>query len=102
VFGLKKSEIEGLKSIFKKKKDIQSVILFGSRAKGNYKSGSDIDLAIVADNFTLSELLDLQVNIDKLYLPYKVDLVDLSKTKNQDLKNHIKRVGIDFYKAEKG
>jgi predicted nucleotidyltransferase len=54
-----------------KSKKIKKVLLYGSRAKGNYKNGSDINLTIDAKSMTLSELLQIENEIDDLFLPYK-------------------------------
>ncbi|NBX83871.1 nucleotidyltransferase domain-containing protein [bacterium] len=77
---------------------IHRVILFGSRAKGNFKTGSDIDLAIEAPDLSLTDLLRLQVELDDLLLPYKIDTLLLHLVDNADLLEHINRVGIDWYR----
>lgn len=73
-FGLPTDVLDQLRAVLRKQKKVQGVILYGSRAKGNFKPGSDIDLTLVAPTMTLSELLALENEIDDLLLPYKVDL----------------------------
>lgn len=92
--GLSSATMERLRSVFQKYPQIESVILYGSRAKGNYKPGSDIDLTIKAPGLTLSGRLKIEQEIDDLFLPYKVDLSLFHEIENPDLIEHIERVGI--------
>ncbi|MEM8893903.1 MAG: nucleotidyltransferase domain-containing protein [Bacteroidota bacterium] len=98
-FGLSKEVIDLLKDIFIKRDKIEKVVLFGSRAKGNYHLGSDIDLALIAQDFTHDEMMDLILSIDDLDLLYKVDCIDYHKIDNPNLKDHIDRVGLTFYET---
>lgn len=72
--------------------------MFGSRAMGNYRPGSDIDLAVVSDTLTFDGLLELEAQLEMLGLLYKIDLQNLKKIKDTDVLDHIKRVGKVFYK----
>lgn len=92
-FGISSESFKMIISILKKNNKIKEIYLFGSRAKGNYKKGSDIDIAIVADSFSFEELNQIRVEINDLILPYKVDVIDFNKISNSDLKEHILRVG---------
>jgi len=67
---------------------IQEAVLFGSRAKGDYKRGSDIDIAIKGDAKKISYLLN-----EESYLPYFFDIVDIDAINNENLLQHIQRVG---------
>lgn len=96
-FGLKESHIKALRDAFKVFPQITKVNLYGSRAKGNYKTGSDIDLAIYGDEISYEVLVALETVIDDLLLPYTVDLTIYSKLDNPDLVDHIDRIGIKFY-----
>lgn len=73
------------------------MILYGSRAKGAYRDGSDIDLTIVGDTITQSLLLRITNELDDLLLPYKIDLSLLHQIEDKALLEHIKRVGVVFY-----
>ena len=97
LFGLKRETIKVIQSVFSKYSQIQSVLVYGSRAKGNFKPGSDIDLTIIGQNIDLSLKLQIENEIDDLMLPYKVDLSILSEIENPDLVDHIQRVGKVFY-----
>ncbi len=83
--------------VFQKHKEINKVIVYGSRAKGNYKPGSDIDLTISAPQLSLSKLFQIENEIDDLLLPYKIDLSLYSLIENTNLIEHIERVGLVFY-----
>jgi len=96
-FGLSPSTIEKIKAVFVNHPEVEQVVLYGSRAKGNYRPGSDIDLAILGEGVTLTQLLKIENELDELLLPYKIDLSQLHKIENPDLVAHIRRVGEVFY-----
>ncbi len=98
-FGLEDSIIEKINSIFCQYENIEQVILYGSRAKGNYKRGSDIDLTIVSesDQLSFSDLAKAEIQLDDLMLPYKIDLSLMGQIANPELIDHIDRIGIIFY-----
>jgi predicted nucleotidyltransferase len=73
------------------------VLLFGSRAKGNYREGSDIDLAVKGSGFKLSDRDQLLSQYENLYLPWKLDVVVYSSIEEPALKEHIDRVGKKVY-----
>lgn len=93
-FGLPDELILDIKKVFNKF-NIDDVHIFGSRAKGNYKNGSDIDLAIM-NNINDNELSKIIYEIDELNSPYKFDILIYNNITNKDLKEHIQRVGIKF------
>ena len=92
-YGLKQEYLFRISNIIKSNKKIRRVLIFGSRAKGNYKEGSDIDVCLEADDLSLSELNNIRFNLDELLLPYKIDIIDMNFISNIDLKEHILRVG---------
>ncbi len=93
MYGLKKDTIEKILNVFTKYSQIHNVVLFGSRAIGTYKNGSDIDICIKGDINT-KLLLSIMNDLDSLFLPYEIDLTIYDKIENDDLKEHIDRVGI--------
>jgi len=95
--GLPAEAIDKLNGVFRAWPQIESVILYGSRAKGNYRTGSDIDLCIRAEALRLPDLLAIENQIDELLLPWKVDLSLIDHIDNPDLLDHIRRVGTVFY-----
>jgi len=98
-FGLKETVVEQINALCQKYSAIEQVIIYGSRAKGNYKPGSDIDLTIVGE-IDLSTMFKLEDEIDDLLLPYMIDLSVMKKIENPDLIEHIQRVGQVFYQKQ--
>ena len=98
-YGLTEHTIKKIISIFNKIPKIEEVILFGSRAMGNYREGSDVDLALKGENLDMNELLKLSAELDELDLPYHFDLLIFEKIKHRDLLDHICRVGQTIYKS---
>lgn len=96
-FGLAEAVISGINSVFAKYPRVGEVRLYGSRAKGSYRSGSDIDLAIMGSGVSDLELLHIASDIDELPLPYKVDLSLFRQIDDPALLEHIQRVGKVFY-----
>jgi predicted nucleotidyltransferase len=96
--GLSDRDSATIIEIFKKYSDVALVTIFGSRAKGNYKKGSDIDLAIMNANVTPETITKLKGDFEESSLPYSVDLVNYANLNHIEMKEHIKRVGIVFYK----
>lgn len=98
MYGLSDLDIKLIQEVFSKHNNINRVFLYGSRAKGNYKIGSDIDLTIEGNNLTLTDLFMIENELDDINLPYKIDLSLLHQIENSNLLDHIHRVGIEFYK----
>jgi predicted nucleotidyltransferase len=93
-FGIESNDLNDILQVIKKNKKISQIILFGSRAKGNFKQGSDLDLAFIGSDITLDELLDIKVELNELMLPFNVDLVNYNKISNSGLLEHINRIGL--------
>ncbi len=74
LFGLEESNIEATSAVFRKFLTIDAVILYGSRAKGNFKTGSDIDITLIGDNLSYKDLVNVSLELDDLLLPYEFDL----------------------------
>jgi len=94
--GLPSRVIEKINRVFSTYPHIEQAILFGSRAKGNFRAGSDIDLALTG-NMDTAELIRLETQLDDLMLPYTIDLVLFNQIENPDLTAHIRRRGLIFY-----
>lgn len=95
--GLKPHTIQEIINILSSYSEVEKVVLYGSRSKGNFKEGSDIDLVLNAPAFSLTELNKIENQIDDLMLPWKIDLVLLHQIENHDLLDHINRVGVTLY-----
>lgn len=97
MFGLKTATIQAIQEVFKKHPEVEKAILYGSRAKGNYRPGSDIDLTLKGEKLSLTLLQKIENEIDELLLPYKMDLSLHKQVQNAELLEHIVRVGKVFY-----
>lgn len=94
-FGLPERTINELLEYFRSKPEIEKVVIYGSRAKGTYKTGSDIDFAIWADKDTLSKIT---AELDELPTPYMFDVVNYNTLSHENLKKSIDDDGVVFYK----
>ncbi|MEN8190854.1 MAG: nucleotidyltransferase domain-containing protein [Thermodesulfobacteriota bacterium] len=100
LFGLTMEIIRKINGVFAGHPNIVCVILYGSRAKGNYTTGSDIDLTLEGAGIKLEQLNSINNELDDLLLPYTFDISIFQQISNPDLLDHIKRVGKVFYKRE--
>lgn len=98
-FGLTEDTIATITSCLFKNPNIEKAIIYGSRAKGNHRKGSDIDLVLKGENLNINDVLKLEIDLDELLLPYLFDISLLHQIQNQDLLEHINRVGKVFYKS---
>jgi predicted nucleotidyltransferase len=98
-FGLSDTVINELQDVFRHYANIEKVLIFGSRSKGNFREGSDIDLAVIGKGVDYNQLLSILCEIDNLELLYSVDLIDYNKKKGTPIGDHIDRVGKIFYEA---
>lgn len=99
--GLSEKTIGQLHSVLAKHPEVERAVLYGSRAKGNYKPGSDIDLTLFGEGLTCSTMTRVAGEMDELPTPYMVDLSIYDQLNNDDLKAHIDRVGMVIYEREK-
>lgn len=92
--GLRQSDIDYIVEVIGKFSEINKAVVFGSRAKGNFKPGSDIDIAIFGDKITFNTLSVLHSELeDQGPLPYLFDVVDYTHLDHKELKEHIDRAG---------
>lgn len=97
-FGLLDRDMENLNKAFLSYNVVEKAVIFGSRAMGNYKKGSDIDIAIFGKNITYDILIRIsgQIN-EELPIPYFVDVIHFETTENKELKAHILTEGKIIY-----
>lgn len=101
MFGIEKHIIDMILSELSNHKEICDIIMFGSRAKGNFKKGSDIDLAIKGENISFELVAGLKTRFNQeMLIPYHVDLVHYESISNNELIDHIDRVGISIMNRE--
>lgn len=96
-FGLPEKLINAFSEIFASYREIEKVIIYGSRAKGNFRNGSDIDVTLVGANITEDIKSKVWLDLDELNSPYLIDISVLHSLKSESLLEHIQRVGKDFY-----
>lgn len=92
--GLTPSQIDTLTRACDRYPEITGVVLFGSRAKGNYKPGSDIDLAIKGNGVGRRTVASLLSDLEDTALPFFTDVVAYDSISNPELRSHIDRRGI--------
>ena len=95
-FGLDQKTYLAIKTVLSAFPGVERVVIYGSRAKGNYRNGSDIDIVLIAPKLKLTDLSKLEEQIDELMLPYRFDLSLYHHIDNPSLIDHIQRIGIEF------
>jgi predicted nucleotidyltransferase len=99
MFGLSKEDIETINMVISKRREVEQALIFGSRAKGNYKNGSDVDIVLKGKNITRDTILSISGELnDETIMPFQFDILNFSTIKNEELIEHIKRVGELIYK----
>jgi predicted nucleotidyltransferase len=102
-FGLQQAVIQKIHAVFANHPQVEKAVLYGSRAKGNYKNGSDIDLTLHGgDDLTVEVLYKIITELDDLHLPHSIDLSLFNDIRDPDVIEHIRRVGIVFYEKSGG
>ena len=99
-FGISETTIEDFHSVFRKYPEIDRVIIYGSRAKDNYREGSDIDLTLQGEKLTDEIRVKVWLDLDDLNTPYLIDLSIFHLLTSESLIEHIKRVGEILYQRE--
>ncbi len=98
MYGLPERDIKMILEAVQKYEEIQKVLIFGSRAMGNYKKASDIDLALLGENISRKTILRLNDELNEEYpIPYFFDILNYNEISNQELKNHIDTEGKLLY-----
>lgn len=87
--GLSDLILDDLRRVFAAYPEIEQVLIFGSRAKGTYKDGSDIDLAVFAQTMSEPRFTKLWNELDALHLVFKMDVLHWDRLGNQRLKDRI-------------
>lgn len=100
MYGLIDQDIKAILEVLKKHHGVKQVVIFGSRAMGNYKIGSDIDLAIKG-NLSIETIATIALELnERTPLPYKFDVLSYESLDNEDLKKHIDQHGKIFASFE--
>ena len=97
-YGLDDKYFNALISVFPRHPEVESVILYGSRAKGNYKPFSDIDITLKGSNLTRQHLGQIFTEIDDLLLPYFLDISIYNKLTDKGFIEAIDKTGVEIYR----
>jgi len=95
--GLPQNAVEQICAVLARYPQVERAVLYGSRAKGTYRRGSDIDLTLHGSELTLTVIFRILDELDDLLLPYTIDLSIFHTIESPDLIEHIQRVGVTFY-----
>ena len=97
-FGISEKSFKKIIDTLTKFPEIRKAIIFGSRALGNAKAGSDIDIALEGEKITDEIVRKVKVILnERENIPYFVDVVNLNTIKNDELREHINKFGKDFF-----
>ena len=80
--------------------EVEAAVLFGSRAKGTHKPGSDIDLSLTGEALDWRTIGKIYDALDDLLLPYRFSLILLDRTTDPAVAAHIARVGLPLFQRE--
>ena len=101
IYGLPAEVVRKITAVFAQYPQVERATLYGSRAKGNYKTGSDIDLTLHGDSsLTLKVVYRILDDLDDLLLPYTIDLSIFHQVADPDVVEHVQRVGVPFYERD--
>ena len=93
-FGLSDQDLTYITAVIEAFAEVKKAVIFGSRAKGNYKQGSDIDIAVLGDEVSFNTIAQLHSRLEEEGpLPYFFDIVDYTHCEHKELIEHIDRVG---------
>jgi predicted nucleotidyltransferase len=96
-YGLPERTVNQICTVLARYPQVERAVLYGSRAKGNFKPGSDIDLTLHGPDLTQKLCATIAEALDDLLLPYTIDLSVFADLKHPELEAHIQRVGVEFF-----
>ena len=98
-YGLSAQTLQKIRDVFGRYPQVVEVVLYGSRARGDYKNGSDIDLTLRGGTELTHTLVSRIANdLDDQLLPYTIDLCIFENIRNPEMVEQIERVGVTLYK----
>lgn len=95
--GLSADTVAKIREVFSRFPEVEKAVLYGSRAKGNARPGSDIDLTLFGSGLDQGKVGQIDDALDDLLLPYRFDLSIFARISHSDLLDHIQRVGVALY-----
>jgi predicted nucleotidyltransferase len=101
-FGLLESDMISITEELSKHESVEKAILFGSRAKGSFRPGSDVDLALKGKNLDFNTISQISYFLnEETIMPYKFDVVNYHSIQEPELIHYIDRVGIEVFNRKK-
>ena len=100
-WGIKSANWDKILSLLQGNGKVSDILLFGSRAMGNFRPGSDIDLCLKGSQLNEHDFLKLRTALDMLDLPWQIDLIDYETLQDDAVREHIDRVGISLLSGER-
>lgn len=97
-FGVDDKILKSIAAVFARHPLVHEARIYGSRARGDFRTGSDIDIALFAPNLDFSEFLRIRGELDDLPCLYKLDTTHIDTLGNEDLKRSILKDGAAFYR----
>lgn len=99
-FGLPDTTVTVIRRVLADVPAVKKAVIYGSRAKGNFQPGSDIDLTLYGEELDLRILGEIAARLDESPIPYQVDLSIFDRLGHAGLREHIERVGMVFYQRQ--
>ena len=96
-FGLSEEALEKIRSVFRRYPELERAVIYGSRAKGTHRPGSDVDLTLMGEGLGERELHRIDSELDELLLPYQFDRSLFALVTHPEWIDHIQRVGRPLY-----
>ncbi len=96
--GLSDATVQKIQDVLAGFPQVEKAVLYGSRAKGTFKPGSDIDLTLYGPELSFNLLARIDTALDDLLLPYTIDLSIFRMIDHAGLREHIERVGQELYR----
>jgi predicted nucleotidyltransferase len=96
-YGLEDKDVEKIIETVSAVPTVSGIVLYGSRAMGNYKPGSDIDIVLLGDAVSHDDVLDVISSLDTLGMLYTFDIQPMSGISSPDLLSHIQRKGVVLF-----
>ncbi|MEI6675894.1 MAG: nucleotidyltransferase domain-containing protein [Verrucomicrobiota bacterium] len=95
--GLAETTVERIRRVLAHYPEVATGMLYGSRATGTHRPGSDIDLTLCGSSLDHTLLTRIDNELDDLLLPYQIDLSLFAALTQPALLDHIRRVGVTLY-----
>jgi len=97
LYGIKAEIWDRILAVLKADAKVKEIVLFGSRAKGSFQNGSDIDLVVKGTELSFDDLQNLRVALDELNLPWEIDLLHYETITDPAVKEHIDRISVSLW-----